>query len=42
MRLVPVVELDVSTKMPDTGEEDAADATFELHHSVDVSDVIRL
>jgi len=42
MRLVAVVQLDVSTQVPDAREQHVADAAAELHHAVRVTYKVRL
>ena len=42
VRLVAVVQLDVSPKVPDARKQNTADSAAELHHAVDVADVVRL
>lgn len=42
VRLVAVVQFDVTAKVPDACKQYATDSTSELHHSIDVTDVIRL
>ena len=42
VRLVAVVQLDVTTQVPDASKQHAANAAAELHHSVGVTDHVRL
>ena len=42
VRLIAVVQLDVSTQVPDAREQHVADAAAELHHAVRVTYEVRL
>ena len=42
VRLVAVVQLDVTSQVPDPCEQHLTDAALELHHAVDVTHVVRL
>jgi len=42
VRLVAVMQLDMTTQVPDTRKQHLTHAALELHHAVDVSHIIRL